>query len=134
LTKPAGIPTALAPLVPSRAPQAVGFSVQHRIQGFLDRPAHHLAKLSRICASSIWMTCPIGFGLSFSSILSQSERVDLAVKCENDLERYRAFLGGAGQDRLELGVGHAHEALGSGWCHRDPPSAAQPTLQPQKDV
>ena len=30
----------------------------------------------------------------------------------------RAFLCGAGQDRLELGVRHAHVAFGSGWCHR----------------
>jgi len=30
---------------------------------------------SRIRASSIWITCPIGFGLSFSSILSSSQPV-----------------------------------------------------------
>jgi YD repeat-containing protein len=29
----------------------------------------------------------------------------------------RAFLGGPRQDRLELGVRHAHITLGSGWCH-----------------
>ena len=48
---------------------------------------------------------------------------------------FGAFLSGACQHGLELGVWHAYETLvGSGWCHRDPPSTAQPILQPQKDV
>src|SRR5690606_10764931 len=62
------------------------------------------------------------------------ERGLVAVETDIGQRALRTFLGGARQDRLELGVRHAHEALGSGWCHRDPPSAAQPILQPQKDV
>ena len=66
--------------------------------------------------------------------IADIERGLVAVETDIGQRALRTFLGRPRQDRLELGVRHAHEALGSGWCHQDPPSAAQPTLQPRKDV
>ena len=42
---------------------------------------------------------------------------------------------GARQHRLELGVGHADEALiGSGWCHRNPPRRSADLAAPEGRV
>jgi len=81
-----------AALVSSRTAQAVGFSVQHRVQGFLDRPAHHLAKVvsyPRLVdldypSHRLWSVV-----LVHSQLLSASLKgADLAIKCAKDLVRY----------------------------------------------
>src|SRR5690606_10266753 len=70
-----------------------GFSVQHRVQRFLDRPAHHLAKVVSYprlvdldyLSHRLWFVV-----LVHSQLLSASLKgADVAVKCAKDLVRYR---------------------------------------------
>ncbi len=81
---------------PASGAQSVGFSIQHRVQRFLDRPANHLAK-------TVADTClvdpdhlPHGFGfplLIHFLLLSESLKgTGVSVKCAKEFVRYGALI------------------------------------------
>ena len=63
------------------------------------------------------------------------ERGFFAIKTDIGERALRAFLGGARQNRFELGVRNADETLiGTGVVSLDCPFAVQPIFVPQRDV